>query len=66
MKDTSLDAREEKLLATVAAIIFAIAFILDLASKSYNSFINPSTLTVLGLLIFALHFAPVRTIGRRR
>lgn len=54
------------MLATVAAIIFAIAFILDLASKSYNSFINPSTLTVLGLLVFALHFAPLRTIGRRR
>ncbi|HEY2669986.1 MAG TPA: hypothetical protein VGJ07_06375 [Rugosimonospora sp.] len=54
------------MLAAVAAVIFAIAFILDLTSKSYNSFINPSTLTVLGLLIFALHFAPLSTIGRRR
>lgn len=54
------------MLAIVAAIIFAIAFILDLASKSYNSFINPGTLTVLGLLCLALHFAPLSTLGRRR
>ena len=52
--------------AVVAAVIFAIAFILDLASKSYNSFINPGTLTVLGLFFLALHFAPLSSVGRRR
>jgi hypothetical protein len=54
------------LLAIVAAVIFAIAFILDLASKSYNSFINGTTLIALGLTVLALHFAPLRNYGRRR
>ncbi|GAA5188920.1 hypothetical protein GCM10023322_40700 [Rugosimonospora acidiphila] len=54
------------MLAIVAAIIFAIAFILDLASKSYNSFINGTTLTVLGLTVLALHFAPLGAVRRRR
>jgi hypothetical protein len=52
--------------ATIAAVIFAIVFILDLASKSYNEFINPGTLTALGLLFLALHFAPLRSARRRR
>jgi hypothetical protein len=54
------------LFAIIAAIIFAIVFILDLASKSYNSFINPGTLTALGLLFLALHLAPLSRVRWRR
>ncbi len=52
--------------AIIAAIIFAIAFILDLAGKSYNNLINAGTLTVLGLLFLALHLAPTGRLRWRR
>ena len=52
--------------AIVAAVIFAIVFILDLAGKSYNNFINPTTLTALGLLFIALHLAPLASARGRR
>jgi hypothetical protein len=54
------------LFAIIAAIIFAIVFVLDLAGKSYNNFINPGTLTALGLLFVALHLAPLGTMRWRR
>ena len=54
------------MLAIIAAIIFAIAFILELAGKSYNELINPTTLTTLGLLLLALHLAPLARLGRGR
>jgi hypothetical protein len=54
------------LFAIVAAVIFAIVFILDLAGKSYNDFINPATLTALGLLFLALHLAPLGKVRWRR
>jgi hypothetical protein len=49
--------------AIVAAIIFAIAFVLDLLAKSYNNLLNANTLVVLGLVFLALHLAP---LGRFR
>jgi hypothetical protein len=49
--------------AFVAAIIFVIAFILDLLGKSYNNLINANTLIALGLVFVALHLAP---LGRYR
>lgn len=52
--------------AIIAAIIFAIAFILDLAGKSEGNFFNAGTLTVLGLFFVALHLAPVRSPRWRR
>jgi hypothetical protein len=56
------------LFAIIAAVIFAIAFILELANKSYGSFLNGSTLTTLGLLFVALHLAPLGryALTRRR
>jgi hypothetical protein len=52
--------------AIVAAVIFAIAFIFDLAGKSYNNLLNAGTLTVLGLFFVALHLAPLGSVGRWR
>jgi hypothetical protein len=54
------------LFAIIAAIIFAIVFILDLAGKSDGNLINPGTLTALGLFFVALHLAPVRSPRWRR
>ncbi len=44
------------MLAIVAAIVFALALLFDLADVSSDA-INNGTLTVLGLLLIALHFA---------
>jgi hypothetical protein len=54
------------LFAIVAAVIFAIVFILDLTSKSYGALINPGTLTALGLFFVALHLAPLARYATRR
>jgi hypothetical protein len=55
------------LFAIIAAIIFAIVFILDLAGKTYNNnLVNPGTLTALGLLFLALHLAPLGRMRWRR
>ena len=62
----SVDTPGGQLFAIIAAIIFAIVFILDLAGKSEGSFINPTTLTALGLFFIALHLAPVRSPRWRR
>jgi hypothetical protein len=48
------------MLAIVAAIVFALALLFDLADVSSDA-INNGTLTVLGLLLLALHFAGVGT-----
>jgi hypothetical protein len=59
------------MLAIVAAIVFAIALLFDLADISSDAF-NNTTLMVLGLLLLALHLAGVGTStawrgrGRRR
>jgi hypothetical protein len=49
--------------AIAAAIVFAIAFILDVTASGSGRF-NAGTLTVLGLLLLALHLAPLN-LGRR-
>jgi hypothetical protein len=52
--------------AIIAAIVFAIAFILDLLGKSYNNLFNNTTLVALGLLLLALHLAPLTRFTARR
>ncbi|MBW8483420.1 hypothetical protein [Actinomadura parmotrematis] len=57
------------MLAIVAAIVFAIALLFDLADVSSDAF-NYETLVTLGLLLIALHLAGVGVgtswRGRRR
>ncbi|MEN3310569.1 MAG: hypothetical protein V7603_6771 [Micromonosporaceae bacterium] len=52
--------------AIAAAIVFAIAFILDIAETGSGRLFNAGTLTVLGLLLLALHLAPLGTMSTRR
>ncbi|ACU39316.1 hypothetical protein [Actinosynnema mirum] len=47
------------MLATIAAVIFGLALLLDLANASLGSVIEPATLTLAGLLFLALHMAGV-------
>jgi hypothetical protein len=54
------------LFAIAAAIVFAIAFILDIAETGSGRLFNPGTLTVLGLLLLALHLAPLGAMRARR
>jgi ABC-type uncharacterized transport system permease subunit len=54
------------LFAIIAAILFGIAFILELAGKSYGNLVNAGTLSTLGFLFIALHLAPLATLRRRR
>jgi len=56
------------LFAIIAAVIFAIAFILELVGKTYGTFLNSITLITLGLFFVALHLAPLAryTVTRRR
>jgi hypothetical protein len=49
---------EVTVLAVVAAIVFVIALLFDLADVSSDAF-NSSTLMLLGLLFLALHLAGV-------
>ncbi len=53
--------------AIIAAVLFGIAFILELANKGSGN-INATTITALGLVFLALHFAPLGTVrgGRWR
>lgn len=48
------------MLAIVAAIIFVVALLFDLADVSSDAF-NSTTLMLLGLLFLALHMAGVGT-----
>ncbi len=52
--------------AIIAAVIFAIAVILELAGKSYGVLLNAGTLTTLGLFFVALHLAPLARYSVRR
>jgi hypothetical protein len=54
------------LFAIAAAIVFAIAFILDIADTGTGRLFNPGTLTILGFLLLALHLAPLGTLSTRR
>ena len=51
--------------AIIAAVLFAIAFILELLGAGSGN-INASTVTTLGLVFLALHFAPLGSVRRRR
>ena len=51
--------------ALIAAALFAIAFVLELAGAGSGNF-NGGTISTLGLVFLALHFAPLGTIRTRR
>jgi heme/copper-type cytochrome/quinol oxidase subunit 4 len=51
--------------AIIAAVLFAIAFILDLIGKASGN-INATTIMLLGLVCLALHFAPLGTVRSGR
>jgi hypothetical protein len=53
------------LFALIAAVLFAIAFILDLVGAGSGN-LNGGTVTALGLVFLALHFAPLSTIRTSR
>jgi hypothetical protein len=53
------------MLAFVAAILFGLALIMDLAHFSLGSVITPATLLEAGLLCVALHLAGVATSTSR-
>ena len=44
------------MLAGIAAIVFALALLFDL-DESSGRFFNPTTFTIIGLLLLALHLA---------
>jgi hypothetical protein len=55
--------------AIIAAVLFAIAFILNAANVATDSIFAPLSLTFVGLALLALHLAgigPAETFGRRR
>jgi hypothetical protein len=57
------------MLAIIAAIIFAIAFLLDVTSTATNAVFAPASLLLLGLCCLALHIAGIGTgwhVGPRR
>jgi len=51
--------------AILAAILFALALILEIAGKSLGTVFNATTLSTAGLLCVALHLAGVGTVWRR-
>jgi hypothetical protein len=55
--------------AIIAAVLFAIAFILHVTATSTELVFAPLSLTFVGLALLALHLAgmgPAQTFGRRR
>jgi hypothetical protein len=57
------------MLAIIAAVIFAIAFLLDVTSTVTNAVFAPASLLLLGLCCLALHIAGIGTgwhVGPRR
>lgn len=50
--------------AIIAAILFGLALIIELASITTNEVFNATTLTTAGLLFLALHLAGPLTRGR--
>ena len=54
------------MLAIVAAVIFGLALLLDLADINAGDALNYPTLLMLGLLFVALHLAGVGTRWRTR
>lgn len=57
------------MLAVVAAILFAIAFIINASSTSTDAVFSPLSLSLVGLALVALHLAgigPAFSYSRRR
>jgi hypothetical protein len=54
------------MLAIIAAIIFAIAFIINVTSTATNAVLAPSSLILLGLACLALHVAGIGSNWRWR
>lgn len=58
------------MLAIVAAVLFGIALLVELAGLNLGSVITPTTLTTAGLLCVALHMSGVaadrKSFSRRR
>ncbi len=52
--------------AILAAVLFALALIFDLANTNLGSTITASTLITAGLLCVALHLAGIGTVWRGR
>ncbi len=52
------------MLAIIAAVIFGLALLLDLANVTLGSVIDGGTLVTAGLLCVALHLAGVGTSAR--
>ncbi len=53
------------MLAILAAVLFAIALLIELAGLSLGTVITPTTLTTAGLLCVALHMSGVATDRKR-
>ena len=54
------------MLGFVAAILFAIAFIINAANVSTNAIFSPTSLMLLGLVCLALHLSGVGTSWKAR
>jgi uncharacterized membrane protein len=52
--------------ATIAAVLFGLALILQLIGESIGSVLTPTTLTIAGLLFVALHLGGFAASWRGR
>jgi hypothetical protein len=52
--------------AIIAAVLFGIVLVLDLANESLGEVLTPGFLTTLGFLFIALHLAGAGTWARYR
>jgi hypothetical protein len=52
--------------AILAAVLFGLALIFDLANTNLGSTVNVGTLQLAGLLCIALHLAGIGTVWRGR
>jgi hypothetical protein len=52
---------EAWMLAIIAAVIFAVAFLLDITGTATNAVFAPASLLLLGLACLALHVAGIGT-----
>jgi hypothetical protein len=54
------------MLAIVAAILFAVGYILDASAAHTNAWLSPGALTLAGLFCLALHLCGVGATWTRR
>jgi hypothetical protein len=64
--DRSTDPLEANVFAIIAAVLFGLALILELAGRDLGPVLDQGTLTTAGLLCVALHLAGVATAWRGR